>query len=172
MSMATGSGSTKFNSDINVTPMVDIMLVLLIIFMVITPLLQQGVTITLPKNLNNPEEDKNIINKASVVVVITADDKLYIGKDPIQKDQLVDRIQKIMEDPAHKELVAKSKEGGDIVYIRSDVNARYGTVVDVINLIRQAGIEQIGLVADKKKGGGKSTGAPDINAPLAKPATS
>jgi len=161
MSMATGSGSSNLNSEINVTPMVDVMLVLLIIFMVITPLLQQGVTITLPKNAINPEEDPSILKKTSVIVVVTADDKIYVGKDPIGKEQLIEKIQKIMEDPEN------SKPERRIVYIRSDIGAKYGTVVDVINLIRQAGIEQVGLVADKLKGMGAAPAGPKINAPVA-----
>lgn len=163
MSMATGSGNSSLNSEINVTPMVDIMLVLLIIFMVITPLLQQGVTITLPKNMVNPEEDPSIIKKSSVVVVVTADDKIYIGKDPVEQSQLVERIQKIMEDPEN------SKPERRIVYIRSDIGAKYGTVVDVINRIRDAGIEQVGLVADKLKGVGAAPTGPNVNAPVANP---
>jgi biopolymer transport protein TolR len=150
MGMSSGGGSTGFTSEINVTPMVDIMLVLLIIFMVITPFLQQGVSVTLPRDMRNPDEDKNIIKESSVVVAITADDKLYLGKKPIEKTDLKAEIDAKMA----------SKEREDqIVYIRSDVNTNYGTVVDVINTIRNSGIDQIGLVADKKKGPG-AAGAP------------
>jgi len=148
MGMAVGGGN-KYNSDINVTPMVDIMLVLLIIFMVITPLLQSGVSVALPKEMNNPEVDPAIIKESSVVVAITKDNEYYIGKDKIETVDLVDKIQKAMENKKPEER---------IVYVKSDVNANYGSVVEVINTVRQAGIDQIGLVADKKKGGGAPAG--------------
>jgi biopolymer transport protein ExbD/biopolymer transport protein TolR len=151
MSMSTGGGSGGFTSDINVTPMVDIMLVLLIIFMVITPLLQQGVSVTLPREMRNPDEDPAINKDTSVVVAITQDNKLYVGKRPIEKDQLKAEIDSKMENKAPDER---------IVYIRSDVNTNYGAVVDTINLIRESGIDQIGLVADKKKGPGAAEAAP------------
>src|SRR5215216_5420325 len=97
MSMTTGQGSGGFTSDINVTPMVDIMLVLLIIFMVITPFLQQGVSVALPREMKNPDEDKAIIKESSVVVAVTADGKLYLGKKQIEKTDLKAEIDKKME---------------------------------------------------------------------------
>jgi biopolymer transport protein TolR len=143
MGMAVGGGN-KYNSEINVTPMVDIMLVLLIIFMVITPMLQSGVSVALPKEMNNPEIDPAIIKESSVVVAITKDNEYYIGKDKIETIDLKGKIEKQMENKKPEER---------IVYVKSDVNANYGSVVEVINTVRQAGIDQIGLVADKKKGG-------------------
>jgi biopolymer transport protein ExbD/biopolymer transport protein TolR len=141
--MAVG-GANKYNSDINVTPMVDVMLVLLIIFMVITPLLQSGVSVALPKDMKNPEEDKAIIKESSFVVAVTKDNEYYVGKEKVEIVDLKDAVTRAME----------SKESAErIVYIKSDVAANYGSVVEVINTIRQAGIDQIGLVADKKKGG-------------------
>jgi biopolymer transport protein TolR len=151
MSMSTGSGSGGLNSDINVTPMVDIMLVLLIIFMVITPFLQQGVSVALPRDMKNPDDDKAIIKESSVVVAVTVDGKLYLGKKPIEKADLKAEIDKKMEGKAADER---------IVYIRSDIGADYGKVVDTINTIRESGIDQIGLVADKKKGGAPAPAAP------------
>ena len=144
MGMSAGGGS-GLTSDINVTPMVDIMLVLLIIFMVITPMLQSGVSVALPRDMRNPDEDKNIIKETSVVVAITEDGKLFLGKKPIDKDALKSEIDAKM---------ATKEDKDRIVYIRSDINANYGAVVDTINTIRDAGIDQIGLVADKAKGGG------------------
>jgi biopolymer transport protein ExbD/biopolymer transport protein TolR len=143
MGMAAG-GNDKFNSEINVTPMVDIMLVLLIIFMVVTPLLQSGVSVALPKDMKNPEEDKAIIKESSLVVAITKDNDYYVGKDKVEIADLKDKVTKAMENKQPEER---------IVYIKADVAANYGSVVEVINTVRQAGIDQIGLVADKKKGG-------------------
>ena len=157
MGMASGGGG-GLNSEINVTPMVDIMLVLLIIFMVITPMLQAGVSVTLPRNMN-PDPDQNIIKETSVVVAITENGDLYIGKKKIDKDQLKSQID---------EKMATKSDQDRIVYLRADVNASYKSVVDTINLIRDSGIDQIGLVADKLKGGAGSavpaTGGPNDHA--------
>ena len=151
MSMSTGGGAGGLTSDINVTPMVDIMLVLLIIFMVITPFLQQGVSVALPRDMNNPDEDPAIIKESSVVVAITKEGSLFIGKKPVDKDQLKTEIDAKM---------ATKEDKDRIVYIRSDIEANYGAVVDTINLIRDSGIDQIGLVADKRKGGESAPAAP------------
>src|SRR5919202_4370865 len=155
MGMSAGGGSGGFTSDINVTPMVDIMLVLLIIFMVITPFLQQGVSVALPRDMNNPDEDPAIIKESSVVVAITENGDIYIGKKKVDKDTLKTEIDQKMAGKVDTER---------IVYLRSDINANYGAVVDTINLIRDAGIDQIGLVADKRKGPGAAvpaTGGPN-----------
>ena len=155
MGMSSGGGG-GLTSDINVTPMVDIMLVLLIIFMVVTPFLQQGVSVALPRDMRNPDEDPAIIKETSVVVAITEDGKLYIGKKPIDKEQLKSEIDQKM---------AAKQESERIVYIRSDVNANYGQVVETINLIRDSGIDQIGLVADKKKAPAGGETAPATGGP-------
>lgn len=157
MGMSGGGGSGGLSSDINVTPMVDIMLVILIIFMVITPFLQQGVSVTLPRDMRNPEEDPAIIKETSVVVAITEQGDLYIGKKRIDKESLKAEIDQKM---------ATKQEQDRIVYIRSDIGVNYGTVVETINIIRDSGIDQIGLVADKKKGPGAAEGG-DAAAPAA-----
>src|SRR5947209_11783394 len=108
MGMTAGGGG-GLQSDINVTPMVDIMLVLLIIFMVITPFLQQGVSVALPRDMRNPDEDQNIIKETSVVVAITENGDIYIGKKKIDKDALKAEIDQKMATKA-----AEDK----IVYIR------------------------------------------------------
>jgi biopolymer transport protein ExbD/biopolymer transport protein TolR len=148
MGMSGGGGSGDFNSEINVTPMVDIMLVLLIIFMVVTPMLQHGVTVNLPKDLNNPEEDPRIIKDTSVVISIPEDGAYYIGKDKIEKEVLKDRIQKMLD--------SVKKEEDKVVYIKSGTGVSYGDVVTVINEVRALGVDKIGLVADKKKGGAEA----------------
>ncbi|HKO62232.1 MAG TPA: biopolymer transporter ExbD [Pyrinomonadaceae bacterium] len=152
MGMSGGGGSGDFNSEINVTPMVDIMLVLLIIFMVVTPMLQHGVTVNLPKDLNNPEEDQKIVKDTSIVISIPEDGKYYIGKDEVRKDLLKERVQKMLD--------AIKKEEDKVVYIKSGTAVSYGDVVTVINEVRALGIDKIGLVADKKKGGGAAPAAP------------
>ena len=87
MSMTVG-GDDEYNSEINVTPMVDVMLVLLIIFMIVTPLLQQGVSVNLPKEMISPEEDPDIAKDTSVIVAIPDNSNFYIGKEPYPLDSL------------------------------------------------------------------------------------
>jgi biopolymer transport protein ExbD/biopolymer transport protein TolR len=144
MGMAAGGGE-DLQSDINVTPMVDIMLVLLIIFMVVTPFLQQGVTVAIPRDMNSPDVDPAIIKESSVVISIPNDGEFYIGKEKMVKAELGPRIKKMTENKSDAER---------IVYVKSGVGVSYGTVVEIINVIRQQGIDKIGLVADKKKKGG------------------
>lgn len=143
MAMSSGGGS-DVQADINVTPMVDIMLVLLIIFMVVTPLLQSGVTVSLPRG-KNPDEDANITKDNSVVVAIPSDGVYYLGRDLVREDRLVDTIKTRMK--------GLKPSDPQIVYIKGGTNVQYGDVVKVVNMIRDAGFEQLGLVADKKKPG-------------------
>src|SRR3954470_8157841 len=96
MGMQAGGGG-GLQSEINVTPMVDIMLVLLIIFMVVTPFLQQGVTVAIPRDMNNPDVDPAIIKESSVVISIPTDGEYYIGKERIAKEELQQRIDKMMK---------------------------------------------------------------------------
>src|SRR3954452_8644968 len=118
MSMGGGKQSSgALNSEINVTPMVDIMLVLLIIFMVITPFLQQGVTVAIPRDMNSPEVDPAIIKESSVVISIPKDGEYYLAKDKVNKDDL---------GPAIKHLMEKKAAEDQIVYIKSGVNVSYG----------------------------------------------
>ena len=140
-------GTSEYNSEINVTPMVDVMLVLLIIFMIVTPLLQQGVTVNYPRDLTSPEEDGDITKDTSVVISIPDNNNFYIGKDPYPLTALAEKIQGMMKDKAPDKR---------IVYIKSGVEVNYGTVVQAIDIIRKQDIDKIGLVADKKKGGAET----------------
>jgi biopolymer transport protein ExbD/biopolymer transport protein TolR len=145
MGMSGGGGAGGLQSEINVTPMVDIMLVLLIIFMVVTPFLQQGITVALPKNMNNPDVDPNIIKESSIVISVPNDGEYYLGKQRVAKEQLTDNVDTMLK--------GIKNENDRIVYIKSGVNVSYGDVVTVINEVRKLGVDKIGLVADKKKGG-------------------
>ncbi len=145
MGMSGGGGQGGLQSEINVTPMVDIMLVLLIIFMVVTPFLQQGITVALPKNMNNPDVDPNIIKESSIVISVPNDGEYYLGKQKVQKEQLTDKVDTMLK--------GIKNENDRIVYIKSGVGVSYGDVVNVINEVRKLGVDKIGLVADKKKGG-------------------
>ncbi len=141
--MGMSAGTSKYNSDINVTPMVDVMLVLLIIFMVITPMLQSGVNLTLPKN-SNPDEDPNIIKDSAIVVSVPDAGAYYIKKDLVVGiPQFVERLRAMKR--------ALKPSDPQVVYIRGGINVPYKEIVAVSTAIRDAGFDQIGLVADKKK---------------------
>ena len=143
MTTGGGGGGRGLQSEINVTPMVDIMLVLLIIFLVVTPFLQPGITVPVPKNMNNPDVDSNIIKASSVVIAIPNDGEYYLGKKRLQKEQLAEEVNGMLE--------KLTNEQDRIVYIKSGVGVSYGNVVNVINEVRKLGVDKIGLVADKKK---------------------
>lgn len=147
MAMTSGGGG-EYNADINVTPMVDIMLVLLIIFMVVTPLLSAGVPVNLPKDMLGSEEDPDIIRETSVVLTIPNNSDFYIGKDQYSKENLGEKIKRLMENKTPDKR---------IVYIKSGIGVDYGTVVEAINIVRKQDIDKIGLVADRKKGGTPGT---------------
>jgi biopolymer transport protein TolR len=145
MAMKVG-GTDEYNSEINVTPMVDVMLVLLIIFMIVTPLLQAGVSVNLPREMNSPEPDEEITKDTSVVIAIPDNSNFYIGKQQFPLSALAEQIQTKMKDKTPDKR---------IVYIRSDVKVNYGTVVKAIDTIRRQDIDKVGLVADKKKTAGE-----------------
>jgi biopolymer transport protein ExbD/biopolymer transport protein TolR len=135
-------GEDEYNSDINVTPMVDVMLVLLIIFMIVTPLLQQGVSVNLPRDMISPDEDADIAKDTSVIIAIPDNNNFYIGKEQFPLTALGDKIKRLMENKTPEKR---------IVYIKSGVDVEYGKVVEAIDTIRKQDIDKIGLVADKKK---------------------
>lgn len=140
----SGGGGGGLQSEINVTPMVDIMLVLLIIFMVVTPMLQSGVSVTLPRG-KDPVEDANITKDSAIVVSIPSDGVYYLGRDLVRKENLIEKISTRMK--------GLKPSDPQIVYIKGSVNVQYGDVVDLVNMIREAGFEQLGLVSEKKKAG-------------------
>ena len=151
MGMTGGGGSGELQSEINVTPMVDIMLVLLIIFMVVTPLLQSGVTVVLPRG-NTPDQDQNITKDNAIVVSIPFEGAFYLGRDPVRDEAtLIAKIEAKLRDlkPSDRR----------IVYIKASNNVQYGEVVKIVNAIRDAAGASggqdvdLGLVADKKKVG-------------------
>src|SRR5690349_24848434 len=98
MGMSGGGGGGGVQSEINVTPMVDIMLVLLIIFMVVTPFLQQGITVALARNMNNPDVDPNIIKESSIVISVPNDGESYLGKIRVQKEQQAVKVATMLEE--------------------------------------------------------------------------
>jgi biopolymer transport protein ExbD len=141
MAMATGGGRTGAIADINVTPMVDIMLVLLIIFMVVTPLLQKNFSVDLAKT-RNPREMREADRDDAIVVVVTRDAKIYVGSDQIAvKDNLGPKVKDMLAAKVDK-----------TVYIKSDRRARYGEVVDVVDIVRATGVDTLGLLTARVEG--------------------
>ena len=127
----------KVNSNINVTPMVDVMLVLLIIFMVITPMLNNKVNVDLPKaDAAVVMEDAN--KEDAVTVAVTRDGKIFLGGDQIQPDDMGAKISAKLENKTSKE-----------VYLRADTRATYSKVMDAVDGIRAAGVSQLGLLTER-----------------------
>jgi biopolymer transport protein TolR len=156
MGMSAGGGE-HLNSEINVTPMVDIMLVLLIIFMLVTPQVQRGVTVDIPKETSNAEDDKAISSQDALVISIPNDGEFYLGKVRYNIDlkNKNDGERKRLIDDLKKEIDKKKSDEERIVYVKSGINVSYGQLVGIIDVIRDpeaGGVTQIGLVADRKKG--------------------
>jgi biopolymer transport protein TolR len=139
MALAKRDEGAKVNSNINVTPMVDVMLVLLIIFMVITPMLQKDVTVDLAK-VQNPEQMTDADKEDSIVVAITRDGSIFLGRDNVQPDQLTNKI---------KDRIASRVDKR--VYVRSDARAKYKNVVEVVDNVRAAGVDDLGLLTEQRK---------------------
>ena len=138
--MAFGKQLSDVNSEPNVVPMCDIMLVLLIIFMVITPMLQTGVSVDLVKAVN-PRPMADADKEDAVVVAITRDGKVFLGSDQTRPEDLVEKVQERLANRVDK-----------TVYLKSDTRAKYETVVDVVDDIRSAGVDQLGLITEQIEG--------------------
>src|SRR6202165_2269493 len=123
----------------NVIPMADIMLVLLIIFMVITPMLQKDISVDMVQ-ANNPRDMKDADKDDAIVVAITRDGKIYLGNTPMSKEDITGQV---------KDRIATRLD--KTVYVKSDSRAKYGTVVEVVDEIRSAGVDQLGLLTEKNK---------------------
>jgi biopolymer transport protein ExbD/biopolymer transport protein TolR len=136
--MAKKTTSLGTVSDINVTPMVDVMLVLLIIFMVITPMLQKGVSVDMAK-ASNTRDMQDADKEDAVVLAVTRDGKIYLGSDPIPPDQITTTVRDRLANKLDK-----------TVYVKSDANAKYGVVVTVVDNVRAAGVDSLGLLAEKR----------------------
>ncbi len=135
-----GLGRSNVNADINVTPMADIMLVLLIIFMITTPLLQTGITVNLPK-AKNPLDAPEADSKDAVVVALNREGRIYLSKTPVSESELL-------------EALVKRFSGGEInktIFLKGDSAVAYGRVVQIVDTCRRSGVERIGLMAEKEK---------------------
>jgi biopolymer transport protein TolR len=136
MAMQLGSGG-GIKSDINVTPLVDVMLVLLIIMMIVAPLLQQGVPVTLPLAANSTEKPET---QNQTVVTIDRQKQVYLNAVPIPSGQLQARVKEVLEDKSDK-----------IVIIKADEEVLYSAVMDTMDELRMAGIEDMGLITETRR---------------------
>ena len=139
MSMAVGGKKGGPMADINVTPMADIMIVLLIIFMVITPMLQKGVDAKLPQ-AGNTKDRKD--EPKSIVVAIRKDSTTYLGSAKLENQaELLPQIKERLQD---------LPEGARIIYLKADDALPYSEVMKVMDLCREAGVEEVALIAERK----------------------
>jgi len=137
MGMGGGGGRGEVTSDINVTPMADVMLVLLIIFMVVTPMLQKGQSVELART-KNPIDMKEADRDDAVLVTITRDGKLYLGQEKVTVEALATKVNDLLASKLEKK-----------VFVKSDLRAKYGDVVSVVDNIRNAGVDQVGLLTER-----------------------
>ena len=135
--MAKRTSTLGAVSEINVTPMVDVILVLLIIFMVITPMLQKGVSVDMAKAAN-PRDMQDADKEDAVVLAVTKDGKIYLGSDKIAVDQITTQVKDRISGKLDK-----------TVFVKSDSQAKYGDVVSVIDNVRAAGVDSLGLLTER-----------------------
>jgi len=138
MAMDVGGAKGGLKSDINVTPLVDVMLVLLIIMMLIAPMLQQGVSVKLPQASNSADKPET---QDQTVVAVTSDKRVYLNGVPMQEAELATRIQTLMETKKEK-----------IVLIKGDEEAPYSAIMSAMDRLRESNIENIGLITERKIG--------------------
>jgi len=139
MALAKRDEGSKVNSDINVTPMVDVMLVLLIIFMVITPMLQKGISVDMAK-VNSPKPMEDADKEDALLVSVMRDGTVYFGADKVLVDSLTGKVKDRLANRVNK-----------TVYLKADARARYGRVVEVVDAVRAAVVDDLGLLTEQRK---------------------
>jgi biopolymer transport protein ExbD/biopolymer transport protein TolR len=140
MGIAVRNEGSKVNSNINVTPMVDVMLVLLIIFMVITPMLQKSVTVELAKT-NNPTPMEDADKEDALIVAVTNDGSIYFDRVKLQNPgDLTQKVKDAVENRVNKE-----------VFVKADARAKFKSVVDVVDNVRSAGVDELGLLTEQRR---------------------
>jgi len=125
-----------------------VMLVLLIIFMVITPMLQKGVSVDMAK-VNSPTPMPDADKEDALLIAVMRDGKIYFGTDRVEPDQLTQKVKDRLANKADKR-----------VFIKSDARARYGNVVDVVDNVRSAGVDDVGLLTEQRKALGAAAATP------------
>ena len=144
MAMDVGGAKGGIKSDINVTPLVDVMLVLLIIMMIVAPLLQKGAPVRLPTAANSADKPET---QDQTVVAVTANGEYYVNGVPIPDSELRRRVEEIIENKTEK-----------IVLIKAYEDAQYGKVMDAMDELRGAGIEDMGLITERRVRPGQAGG--------------
>ena len=139
MSIAKRDEGKKVNSNINVTPMVDVMLCLLIIFMVITPMLANKVNVELAK-VDNPTAMPDADKEDAVLVAVTRDSRIFLGQNQVSEADLSSKVRDALKDKTSK-----------MIFFRADARAKYGTVTDAIDDVRTAGVDEVGLLTDQRQ---------------------
>ena len=137
--MALNKRVMSFNSEINVTPMVDVMLVLLIIFMVITPMLQKGQNVQMAKT-NSPIAMEDADKEDAVLVAITREGKVWLDVEQVTIESLGPKVQEKLENRSNKQ-----------IFIKADQGVKYSVVVEVVDAVRTAGVDQVGLLTEQIK---------------------
>jgi biopolymer transport protein ExbD/biopolymer transport protein TolR len=141
-------------ADINVTPMADVMLVLLIIFMVVTPMLQKGVSVDMAK-AENPRQMPDADKEDAVVLAVTRDGKIYLQSDAVRLGEITPKVKDRISTKLDK-----------TVYVKSDARAKYGDVVNVIDNVRAAGVDSLGLLTEKLERKGPEASGGEVGAPI------
>jgi len=141
MAMGGGGGRDKLQSDINVTPLVDVCLVLLIIFMVVTPLLQKGVSVQIPQT-DNPDKKPENSKQKLISVAYSSPPAYYMDQKQYNKTEFQNALDELYQRNAGTELV-----------IKADQRLKYGDVKEVFKMTKEAGFQDVGLIAEKKQKG-------------------
>jgi biopolymer transport protein TolR len=136
MSMDVGGTKGGVKSDINVTPLVDVMLVLLIIMMIVAPLLQKGADVRLPLAANTMEKPET---QDQTVVAVDKSDRYFVNGLPVRKEDIRTKVEEILETKKER-----------IILIKADQDAKYAAVMDLMDELRASGIEDMGLITDPK----------------------
>ena len=144
MAMDVGSNRGGLNANINVTPLVDVMLVLLIIMMLVAPMLQQGVSVKLPTAENTIDKPEQ---QGQTVLAISKDKSFFLNARPVTEGDMANRLNEILENKKEK-----------IVLIKADEEVEYSAVMTAMDQLRNAGIEDIGLITERKKGAEGASG--------------
>jgi len=142
MAINVRNEGAKVNSNINVTPMVDVMLVLLIIFMVITPMLQKGQSVTLAQT-SNPKPMPDADKEDAVIVAVMRDGSVFLYTQKVSAEELTEKVRDRIQNRVKK-----------LVFVKADARAHYKKVVEVVDDVRSAGVDELGLLTDQRKGTG------------------